>query len=194
VVRVNFGTKIVGTSIVVGDEIYFGAGSGLSASEQGVYPIVGVSTNYVDIIAPDLVDQVVTLADAADVYAFSSGPVRVNDYVRLGTAFAFGNRGEFQVTRVTSRFIEFQNGECIPEGPITQDLTIYEQVYKVLFLESDQRVNVYINGAVTPLAIEPYMDGQSGMVGYLMVRTPVYSLSIENLGETAANVTTFFAT
>ena len=195
VVRVDFGIKSVGTGLIVGDEIYFGPGSGLLESEQGVYSIVGSTSTTVDIIAPLLIDQVgLVITSAVDIYAFSAGPVRVNDFVKINSAFSFGNRGEFKLTKVTSRFIEFQNGNVIPEGPITQDITFYDQLYKTMFLESDQVVNIYINGSLVPITIEPYCPGQNGLVGYLLMRSPVFLVSIENLGNADAHVTTFFAT
>ena len=195
VVRVDFGSKSVGTGLLVGDEIYFGPGSGLVDSDQGVYSIVGSTSHTVDIIAPSLGDQAgMIIVSASDIYAFSSGPVRVNDFVKVGSAFSFGNRGEFKVTQVTSRFVQFHNSDLIIEGPITQDITFYDQLYKTMFLESDQTINVYINGSSTPITIEPYCPGQNGLIGYLLMRSPVFLISIENLGNADAHVTTFFAT
>lgn len=199
VVRLTF-SESPGTGIVAGDEIYLGPNSGLSPMNSGIFTVVAASGpgKWVEVLAQDMVNEsLAAVLDETDIYAFSSGPVRVGDYLRVSdTAFNFGNRGEYQITRVTSRFLEVQNSNVVPEGstPITADIVVYDQLYKLTYLESDQPVNVYVNGATSPIAVEPVQAGQGGLVGVLLWRGPVYSLVIENVGFNAANIVSFFAT
>lgn len=199
VVRLTF-SHSPGSGIVAGDEIYIGPNSGLSPINSGIFTVVAANTlaKWVEVIAQDMVNEsLVAVAEASEIYAFSAGPVRVGDYLRVSdTAFNFGNRGEYQITKVTSRFLEVQNSNVVPEGstPIAGDIVVYDQLYKLTYLEADQPVNVYINGASTPIAVEPVQAGQGGLVGVLLWRGPVYSLVIENVGFNAANIVSFFAT
>jgi hypothetical protein len=195
VVRLTFSAS-PGSGIVAGDEIFLGPGSGLNAINQGIYSVVAASGNTVDVLSDDMVNEpAVAITDVADVYAYSAGPVRFGDFLRVtNTAFNYGNRGEFQITKVTSRFVEVQNANVVPEGPITANIVVYDQLYKMTYVESDQKVNVYVNGSATPTQLEPVQDGEPGLVAVYLVRGPVFSVQIENVGNNAANVTTFFAT
>lgn len=194
VVRLTFSAS-PGSSIAAGDELYIGPDVGLNPLNQGYFTVVGVSGLNVDVLSASMVNETVTLLVPSDIYFYSSGPVRVGDFLLVkDTAFNFGNRGEFQITAVTSRFVEVQNTDLVPEGPVTADVVAYDQIYRLMYLETDQVVNVYINGSVVPIQVEPIQEGQPGMVGIFLSRTPVYSVSIQNLGFNAANVTSFFAT
>jgi hypothetical protein len=185
-----------GTGIVSGDTLYLGPASGVTTLNEGAFPVVAASGTWVEVLAPDMVNETaITVADPADIYAFSPGPVRVGDSVLVNnTAFNFGNRGEFQITAMTSRWLEIQNSDLVLEGPITADIVVYDQLYKLTYLESDQPVNVYLNGSAQAMKIEPISEGQGGLVGFLLWRGPVYSVSIENVGYESANITSFFAT
>lgn len=199
VVRLTFSDS-PGSGISAGDEIYLGPNSGLSPINSGIFTVVAANgpAKWVEVLAQDMVNEsLVAVVDESEIYAFSSGPVRVGDYLRVSsTSFNFGNRGEYQITRVTSRFLEVQNSNVVPEGatPITADIVVYDQLYKLTYLESDQPVNVYVNGATSPIAVEPVQAGQGGLVGVFLWRGPVYSLVIENVGFNAANIVSFFAT
>jgi len=194
VVRFTFSVS-PGTGIISGDEIYLGPNSGVTALNQGIYPVVAASGNWVEVLAPNMVNESAVVTNtASDIYAYSAGPVRVGDSVRVSsTSFNFGNRDEYQITKVTSRWFEVQNSNTVPEGPITADIVIYDQLHKLTYLETDQPVNIYINGSSTAITVEPIQEGQGGLVGVFLWRGPVYSLSIENVGYSTANVTSFFA-
>lgn len=194
IVRLTFSAS-PGTGIVANDEIYLGVGSGLSAFNLGIFPVVAASGNTVDVISEDMVNETgILIADPLDVYAYSPGPVRVGDFLNVSsTVFNFGNRGEYLVTRVTSRFVEVQNSNVVPEGPLTADVVVYDQLYRLTYIETDQKVNVHINGSPNPIVVEPVQDGEPGLVGVYLVRGAVFSVTIENIGPIAANVTTFFA-
>ncbi len=195
VVRLTFSASLA-TSIQPGDEIYLGYGSGLNILNVGIYTVASSAGNTVDVLSEDMVNETgVVIADIADVYVFSPGPVRVGDFLKVtDTDFNFGNRGEYQITKITSRFVEVQNSNLVPEGPISADIVVYDQLYKLTYIEADQKVNVYINNGTDAIPIEPVQDGESGLVGIYLVRGPVFSVRIENVGLNAANCTTFFAT
>ena len=185
-----------GTGIVSGDTLYLGSNSGVNALNEGMFSVVSAGGTWIEVLGPDMVNESgVVVVDPTDIYAFSAGPVRVGDSLLVNNvAFNFGNREESQITAVTSRWLEVQNSNVVPEGPITADIVVYDQLYKLTYLESDQPVNVYINSSAQAMQIEPIQEGQGGLVGFLLWRGPVYSVSIENLGYEPANITSFFAT
>jgi hypothetical protein len=195
VVRLTF-SNLLAAGIIAGDELFIGEGSGLTPLNQGIFTVVAASGNTIDVLSNDMVNETAIVATtAADVYAFSAGPVRTGDFLRVtSTAFNFGNRGDFQITKITSRFVEIQNANLVPEGPVTANVVVYDQLYKLTYIESDQKVNVYVNGSADPTVLEPIQDGEPGLVAVYLVRGSVFSVRIENVGLNAANVTTFFAT
>lgn len=202
VVRITLpASRSLGAGIVQNDEIILGADSGLDLIFQGVYIVVGSGTSvgqqYVDIIAPDLEDNpAVTVGAAPVIYTFSPGPVRVGDTIKIPDGFSYGNRGEFIVTAVTSRYVEYRNQDAAPEAvtPATadDDIVIYDQLYKFCYIESNQKVKLFVNDG-NEMLIEPHACGQAGLVGFFMLRGPVYKVRIENLGPTPATVMSFFA-
>jgi hypothetical protein len=187
--------KSFSSNITVGDELYISPSCGMSnPSDAGKYPVVGIenSGESVLVFAPDMMnDDFVSVS--SDIYAFSSGPVRDGDFVKLGSAFAFSNRGQFKVTMVTSRFFEIQNPNYMNET-VTQDVEIFDTLYKTTVITTDQTVELYVNDSQTPLTIEPYLAGNIGLVGYFTWRGPVYQLRVTNVGNVEANVSTFFST
>lgn len=195
VVRLTF-SVLPAAGVVSGDEIFLGEGSGLDVLNQGIFTVVGASGNTVDVLSEDMVNQPATaIVDVNDVYLFSAGPVRVGDFLRVAsTSFNFGNRDDFQITRITSRWVEVQNSDLVPEGPITADVVVYDQLYRWTYVETDQRINLYLNGGSEAIPIEPVQEGEAGLVGVYLVRGPVFSVRLENVGLNAANCTTFFAT
>lgn len=195
VVRLTF-SDIPGVGIITGDEIYIGSNSGLTELNQGIFTVVAASGNWIEVLGENMVNETgVAIVDPTDIYAYSSGPVRQGDYVKISdTNFNYGNRNEFEITKVTSRFFEVQNSNTVPEGPISADVVVYDQLYKLTYIETDQPVNIYINNSSTPVQVEPIQEGQGGLVGIFLWRGPVYSIAIENKGYNSANVTSLFAT
>lgn len=193
VVQLQFSAS-PGTGIIAGDEIYLGPTSGFSIQNQGIFTVVGVSGNNVDVLSTTMVNENDTTSDPTAIYAFSAGPVRVGDFVNImNVAFNFGNRGEYPITMVTSRFIQVQNQNLVPEGPITADFVVYDVVFNFTYIETDQQVSVFINGSSTPVIVTPIQAGQPGLVGVILWRGPVYSISVQNSGYNSATVTTFLA-
>lgn len=192
--RLTF-SNVIPAGVQAGDEIFLGEGSGLSLLNLGIFTVVAAAQYSIDVLSDSMVNETAAVISALDMYVYSPGPVRIGDFLRVtNTGFNFGNRGDFQITRVTSRFIEVQNMNLVPEGPITQDVTVYDQLYKLTYIEADQKVNVYVNNATSPITLEPVQDGEPGLVAVYLVRGPVFSVQIENVGLNPANVTTFFAT
>jgi hypothetical protein len=95
---------------------------------------------------------------------------------------------------VTSRWVEVQNSDLVPEGPIAADVIIYDQLYRWTYIEVDQRINLYLNGGSEAIPIEPVQPGEPGLVGVYLARGPVFSVRLENVGLNAASCVTFFAT
>ena len=192
IIRLTFSNPLA-VSIVAGDEIFIGPGSGLSALNQGIFTIVASTSLTVDLLSEEMVTEPsVIITDINDIYAYSVGPVRVGDSLRISsTSFNFGNRGEFQITKVTSKFLEVQNSDLVPEGPIAANIMIYDHVYKMFYLETDQKINIYLNSSADAITVEPFQDG--GLVGVYLLRGPVVTVDIENVGVEEANITSFFA-
>lgn len=202
VVRITLPSgRSLGAGIQANDELLIGSGSGLNAIFEGTYPVVGSGVDsgqqYVDIIAPDMEDNPsVTIEGTPEMFVFSPGPVRVGDTIRVPDGFSYGNRGEYLVTSVTSRWVEYRNQEAFPETvtPATpdDDIVFFDQLYKFCYIEADQRVKLYINDG-NAIIVDPTTPGQAGLIGYFLLRGPVYKVRVENLGPVQASVMSFFA-
>lgn len=171
-------------------------GTGFSALNQGDYTIVKVGVDFVEFEHESGVAE--TIAAQAEIY--SSGPVQVGDTLDLtDTAFAFPNRGQFIITRVTDALVEFSNPDAVPESGITgvvaTGLVIYPDVFKWMLMAVEHRVVVKLNGDTgSGVEVEPPSEGDLVETpGLFLKRGKVYQVDIENPGLTTAEGLVFLA-
>lgn len=157
--------------------------SPFSSLNRGDFIVVKVGASYIQFVNPIAAGETVT--GQVDVY--SSGPVQKGDVLDLtSAAFAFPNRGQFTITRITDSFVEFSNPSAVPEtgitGVISGELNIYRDVYQWLLVAVEHRAIVRLNASSNDaVEVSPPVDGDlTSNPGIMLKRGRVYQVQIFN--------------
>lgn len=198
----NFSTA----GVIVGDQLNIESTtptvtSPFNTLNQGVFTVVAVSTTFVEVLSIDgngVAEGPITLGSRSDslpaLAVYSSAGVQVKDEALIqAVPFHIVNRGAFQVSKVTSTYFDVTNGTPgLAEGPITigaiDGIVFYPSIWKWLYIETDQKVSVRINGDTSDrIQIEPVVAGSRDKVGVYLQRGQVYSVSLANNGLVTAD-------
>ncbi len=191
----------VANGVVVGDQLNVetNTASPFNPLNQGVFTIVTVAATYLEVLNPSGVAEgpiiLGTLTSGLPVFSeYSAAGVQVSDEAKItASAFNIENRGEFNVSKVTAKYFDIDNGTPgIPEGPITlgdaSGIVFYPSIYKLLYIESDRKISIRINGDTSDrIEVEPVTAGDPRFVGVFLQRGGVYSLTLANNGLVTAN-------
>ncbi len=184
------GTVADFSTTVVGDELRLGAA--FNVANQGNFQIIASSATSVTIKKADSVAEVVILGAtfAADLRTYSAAGVQVGDQVSISGGFSLATQDTYGITDVAPDFIEFVSTEAIPEEndiiPNT-GLTIFSDAKSLIYIESDKKALVKINGDAGQL-IEPKVAGSATVPGiYLKIGT-AFQLEIENTSLDPATI------
>jgi hypothetical protein len=187
--------------VIAGDIFHIEEGGNFNTANSGSFVIVGVADGYVEVINEDGVEETaIALGAVVDglwspLQIFKNDGVQVGDNVSItSTAFNVNNRGIYTITNITPEWFELENGlPGVPEGPFAigaaPAIVFYSDIFKFLYLESDQTVSVRINGDTSDrVQIEPIEAADPTNVGIYLQRGGVWSLVIANNSNTTANV------
>lgn len=135
------------------------------------------------------VSETVTLTDDAEFQAFSSGPVQAGDFVVISSGFSAVSQKTFQVTDVTSTWIEFASGEPLPleEGitPTAAGLRIYSEAQSFVRVMVDQEAVIRKNGATGDYdTLSPNAVGEIDGMAWSESWGPTWDLVVVNKSPT----------
>lgn len=154
-----------------------------SALNRGDFVVVKVGASYIQFVNPIAAGETVT----GQVEVYSSGPVQKGDVIDLtSSVFAFPNRGQFTITRVTDSFVEFSNPSAVPESGITGvsagELSVYRDAYQWLLIAVEHRAVVRLNASSNDsVEVSPPVDGDlTNNPGIMLKRGRVYQVQIFN--------------
>jgi hypothetical protein len=175
------GTAPTFSSMQAGDGVTIDAP--FSSLNRGDFTVVKVGASYIQFVNPIAAGETVT--GQVDVY--SSGPVQKGDVLDLtSSAFAFPNRGQFAITRVTDSFVEFSNPNAVPEssisGVLPGELNIYRDAFQWMLVAVEHRAVVRLNGSTNDsVEVTPPVDGDlTNNPGIMLKRGRVYQVQISN--------------
>lgn len=180
----NFGVA------VVGDELRLGVA--FNISNQGTFQIIAKSATSVTIKKADSVAEVVVLGAnfAVDLRVYSAAGVQRGDKVIINGGFSLATHDTYEITDVAPDFIEFVSTEAIPEeNDIIPDtgLTIFSDAKSLVYVESDKKALVKINGDAGQL-IEPRTEGSSTVPGIYLKLGTAFQIEIENTSLDPATI------
>ena len=211
VVRYTWGTtgvnpNFIVNGVTVGDWLLIEEGGNFNALNSGMYSIVTVAANYIEIINPDGVTEGPIALGTVIGGLYSPFQIFANDGVEDGddiqissTAFSIENRGVYQITRSTAEYFEVMNGNPgIPEGPITigsaTGLVFYPSIYSWIYVESDRNVSLRLNADTSNnTVITPYVEGDPDKVGLVLMRVEAWAVKLVNVDSVAANIKVFLS-
>lgn len=154
-----------------------------SALNRGDFVVVKVGPSYIQFVNPIAAGETVV----GQVEVYSSGSVQKGDVLDLtSSAFAFPNRGQFTITRVTDSFVEFSNPSAVPEsgisGVLPEELTVYRDAFQWLLVAVEHRAIVRLNASSSDsVEVCPPVDGDlTNNPGIMLKRGRVYQVEIFN--------------
>lgn len=180
---VTGGTAMNFTSVQVGDMARIG--SLFNVSNQGEFKILSKNTNSFTVENESgAAEGPITLTSdfANQVRIYSSNNVQKGDTLVIASGFSSVSFGSYQVTDVTDYYVEFYSTDVLPveSGIISSDLSIYYSAKSFLYVESDQKISIAINGSQN-ITVEPFIINDSVKPGVFMVHANIFALSIQNL-------------
>lgn len=184
------GTLLNLASLVVGDEVRIG--SQFNVANQGKFKVLSKTTTSftVENASASAEGPVVLGATFADqVRAYSSAGVQIGDKVVIDSGFSIVSQGTYEITDVQDNKIEFYSLSALPtETNVTENLRIFNQSKKFIYVESDKKISISINGTNSN-TIEPVLLGIKFKSGCFMQNTTMSSAEITNNSQDTAIVT-----
>ena len=177
------------TSVVVGDEVRIGGVFNLQ--NQGKFKVLSkTSTSFTVESSAGAAEGPITLGltFSSQVQIYSAAGVQIGDKLDISAAFSAASFGTYEITDVASNYIEIFSSKSLPEeiGVLTR-LNIYTNQKKFIYIESDKKLNIKINGIISN-TIEPIQFGTKQKPGMFLNTASVYSLEIENKSLDTATV------
>lgn len=178
------------SAVQVGD--YVRLGNLFSPLNQGEQKIISKTANSFTVInetgAPE---GPITLGSgfASQVQIYSALGVQPGDMLVISGGFSPVTQGSYVITAVAAEYIQFYSTDVLPiEGPIqTQAIAAYSAAKRLIYLESDQKCTVTMNGS-NNCQVSPIVINNSAQPGVFMNTSTIYSLSIVNNSTDTANL------
>lgn len=183
------GTAFNLAALVVGDEVRIG--SLFNVSNQGKFTILAkTSTSFTVENELGAAEGPITLGAgfATQVRAYSAAGVQIGDKVVIDSGFSVVSQGTHEISDVSDNYIEFYSTKALPqETAIFENLQIYSQAKKFLYIESDKKISISINGSSSN-TVEPFNVGTKQKPGIFLQNSTMYSAQITNNGQDTATV------
>ncbi len=136
-------------------------------------------------------DENVIVTANSQFQAFSSGAVQIGDSLRISSGFSSVTLQTYQISKVTSSWVEFFSSEPLPleSGivPTASGISIYSDARDFIRLEVDQNAVVRLNGDPNDFnTISPMVTSDSERVGYFEKWGAIWSLVLVNQNQGSA--------
>lgn len=184
---------LITNGVVVGDIARIG--SGFNAVNQGKYKIIALTATSFSVEnevgqaeGPILLD-----ADFADdINIHSQDGVQIGDKVDIIAGFSSVSQNTYEITDVSHDYIEFFSLDSLPvESGVSNNpsaLLIYRDAKQFVYIESDQKLDIKINGSTVTNQITPMSAGTAKKPGVFMSSASIKSAEIENTSQSFANI------
>ena len=165
---------------VVGD--YVRIGNLFNISNQGQWKIIALTATSLT-IENDLgvAEGPITLGAgfANQFRIYSALGVQINDTLNITGGFSPVSRKAYKITAVSDNFIEFSSLEILPteSSIMTNSLSIYSAAKQFVYLETDQKIDMILNG-IDAGNVEPFLTGNKP--GIFVKTATIWSLAITN--------------
>jgi hypothetical protein len=184
--------SLIAGGAVVGDEVRLG--SVFNLNNQGKYKILALSATSMTVenelaVAEGPITLGASFADEVKVY--SQDGVQVGDKVDLIAGFSSASFGTYEIVDVADSYIEIFSNDSLPaESGISNSpdaFIIYRDAKQFLFIESDKKVDISLNGTITNEII-PMSAGTALKPGFFMSSASIKSASITNKSQETATI------
>lgn len=176
--------------VVAGDQVVIG--SLFAASNQGKFKILSVTATSISFDnnsgAPE--GPITLGAGFADqVKIFSAAGVQIGDKLRINGGFSPSTRDTYEITDVKNNEVEFFSTKSLAQesGITTNQFVIYSSAKKFLYLETDKKVDISVNGT-TESAVEPFIETDGIKPGIMVRCSTVWNFTVTNNGTDIASL------
>lgn len=179
----------VGDNVLIGN-VFNAANQGLT----GIWQILSKTSNSFSVNNPvGYAQGPITLGSgfANQLRIFSAAGVQAGDTLIISGGFSPVSWNSYQITLVTDYYLQFSYAGSLPaEGPIvTEAVAVYSMAKSMIYMESDQQLELLINGAGSGPVIIPPVSNGTPLLGLYLQNGTIYSLSVTNNSINVANVT-----
>ena len=188
---------LIAGGAIVGDEVRIG--SQFNSNNQGKFKILALdATSFTVENEIGAAEGPITLGAsfAEQINIYSAAGVQVGDKVDLKAGFSSVSFGTYEITDVSHDFIQINSAESLPEELGVSNnpsaFLIYRDAKQFLYIESDKKLSITLNGSATSNELEPFKVGTAKKPGIFMSSASIKSASIENKSQETATI--FYAT
>jgi len=197
--------SLISGGVTVGD--YVAIGTNFNVGNQGTFQILSfTNTSFTVANEVAVAEGPIALGSgfATQVQIFSAAGVQIGDTLAITSGFSSVTWGDYQISSVAAESVQFYSNSILPvEGPITTEVAIYFMAKRLVYLESDQPVEIDINGiAMQSPSLTPFVVPQcpntaflnpngvgTSKPGMFLLTTTAWSMSVTNLSQQVANLT-----
>ena len=183
--------NLISGGVQVGDFVQIG--NLFNISNQGQFQIISLTATSFSVANPfGVAEGPYTLGSgfASQIDIFSALGVQVGDTLLINGGFSPVTQGAYLVTAVTDLWVRFSSTAVLPtEGPITtESIVFYFDAQRLVYLESNQKVTMVINGQAGN-EIDPIADCRCSIQpGIFMRMSTVYSMTVTNVSQSTASL------
>ncbi len=166
---------------------------------DGEWSVLAASSSELTLVRPPgtvfsgMTETETVLTDES-ILAYSAAGVQAGDTLDLSSGFQDSTLRSYGIVFATSNRVDFVSAIPVATETVNPDtgLMVYNSAKRWIYIESDQEIAVKLNGSTDKTnRVTPWSAGDDAFVGTFEKAGTVYSLVIENLSTTVANV--FFA-
>ncbi len=191
----SYGTTVPGDTVFVPTVLTGDPASPFSATNGGYWVVLNKTATVLTLARPSGVSfsaaaEVVTLTTNAQLQAFSSAGVQVDDTLEISSGFSAITQKTFTITSVNPFWVEFISTDPLPLEtgiiPTTTGLVFHTDAKRFLRIEADQEAAVRLNGdSGNSVRISPRAAGNiSSGFGYMEKWGTSWSLDVVNRSRT----------
>lgn len=183
--------SLISGGVVAGDFVQIG--NLFNIANQGQFQIISRTATSFSIVNPfGVAEGPITLGSgfASQIDIFSAAGVQAGDTLVISGGFSPVTQGSYIVTAVTDMWVQFSSLSVLPtEGPITTEaITFYSDAQRLVYLESNQKVTMVINGQAGN-EIDPIADCRCKIQPGMFLRmSTVYSMTVTNISQNTAQL------
>jgi len=170
----------------------------ISVMNSGYWQVLAKTDNQNLVIARPFgttfegISETIVLTSDAQLRAFSSAGVQVNDTMVLSAAFSTASLKSYTITAVTDLFVEFSSTLPLPNQtgvmPGAAGMVFYTENKKILYIEVDQEAVVRLNGDLGDFQkLSPIEPGNPDKPGIYLKTGSVFSLEVINKSNSLLN-------
>jgi hypothetical protein len=166
---------------VVGDTVYINGPFALN--NQGYFTIISLTATKISVKNEGgQAEGPITLTGASDIEIFSAAGVQAGDKLVVSGGFSPVSRATYEITQVRANELEFYSSEALPAEIVTTTaLSVYYSSRQFVYLEASDKLDLTINGSAAG-KVEPFIEASSKKPGLFMIKSTMWSMSVQNNG------------